>query len=139
MQSAMISTNQHYKGTPKRGKIQRREGFTLIELVVAIALLGLLYTLAAPSLLSSFEKARGRRCGGNLLLLENAKDAFLLDHPGQTLISTEQLLPYLKNGLPRCPSGGNYLNLANGSLRCACSLKEQSTAGESDGLHDAGF
>ena len=135
----MTFTNKHRGRALTLGRIRLRDGFTLIELVVAIALLGLLYTLAAPSLLSSFEKARGNRCGGNLLLLENAKDAFLLDHPSQTLISTDQLMPYLKNGLPRCPSGGSYLNLADGFLRCACSLKEQSIAAENDGVHDTGF
>ena len=114
-------------------------GFTFVELVVVIALLGLLYSLAAPSLLSSFEKARGRSCGGNLLLLENVKDTFLVDHPGEPLVSVEQLLPYLRNGLPKCPSGGSYLNLTNASARCACSLRAQQTGGENDGLHAAGL
>lgn len=122
-----------------RGRNLAEKGFTLIELLVVISLLGILYTLAAPSLLSSFEKARGRRCGGNLLLLENAKDAFWLDHPSQPLSSADQLLPYLKNGLPRCPSGGSYANLTDPFGRCSCSLGLQLAAGEGEGVHDAGL
>jgi prepilin-type N-terminal cleavage/methylation domain-containing protein len=117
----------------------KTKGFTLIELVVVIALLGLLYTLAAPSLLSSFEKARGKHCGGNLLLLENAKDAFVLDHPSQPMTSPAQLLPYLKNGIPQCPSGGTYLNLTDTFTRCSCSLDQHGGSGQNDGVHDSGL
>lgn len=119
--------------------LEPRAGFTLVELVVVIALLGLLYTLAAPSLLSSFERARGKRCGANLLLLENVKDTFLLDHPGETLSSEGQLLPYLRDGFPKCPCGGTYLNLADAFARCACSLNQQVSEGVYDGVHDTGY
>ncbi|RFC45800.1 MAG: pseudopilin PulG [Verrucomicrobia bacterium] len=115
------------------------QGYTLLELTVVVALLGLLYTLAAPSVLSSFEKARGRRCAANLLLLESAKDAFSLDHPGQTLTSAGQLLPYLKHGMPSCPSGGVYMNLTEAFAGCACSLNAQGSGVEKDGVHDSGL
>lgn len=114
-------------------------GFTLLELIVSVTLLGLLYTLAAPSILSSFEKAKGRRCGANLLLLENAKDAFALDHPGQSITSSAQLLPYLRNGLPVCPAGGTLLNLTDAFAGCACTLNTQIVDNEHDGVHDTGL
>jgi prepilin-type N-terminal cleavage/methylation domain-containing protein len=122
-----------------QSKKHGNQGYTLLELTVVVALLGLLYTLAAPSVLSSFEKARGRRCAANLLLLENAKDGFFLDYPGQTLTSTGQLLPYMKHGMPSCPSGGVYLNLTETFAGCACSLNAQGSGVEKDGVHDSGL
>lgn len=114
-------------------------GFTLIELIVVVTLMGILFSLAAPSVMSSMEKTRGRRCGANLLLLENAKDAYLLDHPGQAITSNNRLLPYLKHGMPRCPSGGAYSNLTEPMAPCSCTLNIQTTADEHDGIHDPGL
>ena len=117
----------------------RAKAFTLIELITVITLMGILFTLAAPSVLSSMEKVRGRRCSASLLLLENAKDAYLLDHPGQAITSANSLLPYLRNGMPQCPSGGAYGNLAELLAPCTCTLNSQTAAAEHDGIHDLGL
>ena len=137
--SAMKTSISCQSGAALAVRGAKERGFTLIELLVVVTLLGILYTLCAPSLLSSFERARGRRCGANLLLLENAKDAFLLDHPGQPLTSSDKLIPYLKNGLPQCPSGGSYSNLTDPFARCACSIGIEVPKGENDGVHAAAF
>lgn len=134
--------NPNYR-SPKPASIPPQSiphrAFTLIELIVVLTLMGILFTLVAPSVLSSMEKTRGRRCGANLLLLENAKEAYLLDHPGQAITSTKLLMSYLKHGMPQCPSGGAYANLTNPVSPCSCTLNIQIAADAHDGIHDPGL
>ena len=116
-----------------------RAGFTLIEMAATVALVSLLASLAAPSLMGSLEKSRGKRCGVNLLLIEGAKVSFFLDHPWDTLTTPDQLAPYLPEGLPQCPAGGVYKNLTERFQRCECSANGQRGDSLADGLHDATF
>ncbi|MEY5025874.1 MAG: hypothetical protein RLZZ244_1402 [Verrucomicrobiota bacterium] len=135
------------------GKGER--GFTLIELVTVIVLLGLLSGLAVPSFLQTLAKSRGKQCGSYLLMIEHAKDSFWIDHPGQEILSEEQLVPYItavfydptdptKRVLPRCPEGGSYSNQLDRTKRCACSLDTlvgtpPNQVSNRDGIHDSGL
>ncbi len=130
---------QHKTQTRPPERCHLSAGFTLLELLVVVSLLGLLSTLAAPSILFALEKARGRRCGANLLLLEAAKEAYYLEHPTEALRFVEQLLPYLRQGMPACPSGGLYSNLYERLASCSCSLNGKDGDGPVDGAHDCGF
>jgi len=109
--------------------------FTLLELLVVVALIALLTALAVPGYRRYLESSRGQRCSANILLLETAKDSFVADHPGQAIASPDDLVPYLKYGLPGCPSGGSYSNITDRYARVTCSAK---VGGTLNGLHDYG-
>ena len=109
--------------------------FTLLELLVVVALIALLTALAVPGYRRYLESSRGQRCSANILLLETAKDSFIADHPGQPIASASDLTPYLKYGMPVCPSGGSYSNITDRYARVTCSAKIGSTP---NGLHDYG-
>ena len=110
-------------------------GFTLLELLIVVALIAILTALAVPGFRRYLESSRGQRCSANILLLENAKDAFVIDNPGQAVPSNAALLPYLKFGMPKCPSGGTYSKITDRYSRVSCSAKVGSTL---NGLHDYG-
>jgi len=116
---------------PRQSRIS---GFTLTELLTVMIVVGCIAALAMPAYTSLKAQSQGQRCSANLHLIESAKDSFIKDNPGQTLTSTSQLLPYLKYGMPTCPSGGTYSNVLDPYTRTSCSADN----GTNDGLHDYG-
>ena len=59
--------------------IRRRRGFTLIELVVVIAIVALLVSIAAPRYFTSVERARENALRSSLAVMRNAIDQFATD------------------------------------------------------------
>jgi len=108
--------------------------FTLLELIAAMAVAGVLTALAVPGYQRIMANNHGVRCGANIILIENAKNAWVADNPGVALSSTNNLLPYLPYGFPSCPAGGTYGNVTDLYSHVTCSADN----GVIDGLHDYG-
>lgn len=79
-----------------------KEGFTLIELVIVIAILALLLALAIPRYQQSHLTSQATTHNGNVRVLKNAALLYLTDHPGEENVSVEALKDYLEDGkLPK--------------------------------------
>ena len=59
---------------------QSRSGFTLTELMIVVALIGLLTSLAVPNLAKARDTSRLNMIYTNLRALDAAKDQWALDH-----------------------------------------------------------
>lgn len=57
-----------------------RAGFTLLEVMVVIVILGVLASLVVPNLLGNKEKAIGKKAISDIVALENALDMYRLDN-----------------------------------------------------------
>ena len=57
-----------------------RAGFTLLEVMVVIVILGLLASLVVPNLLGNKEKADRQKAISDIVALENALDMYRLDN-----------------------------------------------------------
>lgn len=100
----------------------RHAGFTLLELLVVIVIIGLLTSIVGPRFFAQLGKSNTRIASAQIASLEKALDQYRLDvghYP-----STEQGLqalnaqpsgeenwqgPYLKNAVPLDPWGHNYI------------------------------
>ena len=60
-----------------------RRGFSLVELMIAVAALGILAALVAPAMIGAIEVAKRTACASNLHQLGIAMHAYLRDHDGQ--------------------------------------------------------
>jgi general secretion pathway protein G len=93
------------------GKARRDEGFTLIELMIVLFIIGLLVALVAPRLMSRVGKAKQKAAQAQIHLLATALDLFNLDvghYP-----TTEEGLKALREKPEDLPSwGGPYLDKA---------------------------
>jgi general secretion pathway protein G len=97
-------------------------GFTLIELIVVVAIIGLLAGLVVPQFIKQEEKATAKAARAQIELLGTALDTFRLD-VGRYPTSQEGLQalnqkpggadrwegPYLKKELPNDPWGKPYI------------------------------
>jgi general secretion pathway protein G len=90
---------------------QREAGFTLIELMIVLFILGLLAALVAPRLMGRVGKAKQKTAQAQLQLLGTALDLFHLDvgrYP-----TTEEGLRVLKEKPNNLPGwGGPYMDKA---------------------------
>ncbi len=89
----------------------RRSGFTLIEIMIVIGIIGLLMLAAMPNLLNAQKRAKAGICRMNIENIEGAKAQWALnERKKDTDTPTEDdLKSYLKdNKFPTCPAGGTY-------------------------------
>lgn len=103
-------------------KDQRQAGFTLIELMIVLFILGLLAALVAPRLMGRVGKAKQKAAQAQIQMLSTALDLFHLDvgrYPSEeeglkVLVQKPDNLPqwsgpYLEKGVPKDPWGREYI------------------------------
>ena len=61
---------------------RRNKGFSIIELVLVVAMIGILSTLIMPFLIDALHRAKQRRTMGELALLGGAWMSWLTDQSG---------------------------------------------------------
>ena len=88
-----------------------RAGFTLIEIMIVVLIIGILLSIAIPNFVKTRETTRTKSCVENLTKIQGAKEMWAMDNnKGATAAvnaATDLVPDYLKK-LPACPSGGTY-------------------------------
>jgi general secretion pathway protein G len=90
----------------------RVKGFTLVEIMIVVAIIGIIISIAIPAFLRARENSRGRACQENLIKIDGAVEQWALDFRqsnGAPVDMAGIVGPtlYIKR-TPLCPSGGDY-------------------------------
>ena len=95
-----------------KNKMRVSNGFTLVEIMIVVAIIGILASLAIPNFVTARHKAYETTCISNLRCIDNAKQQWAFEQRRQDSDTPQgsDLQPYLgrtaAGSLPACPVDG---------------------------------
>ena len=77
----------------------RRGGFTLVEIMIVVAIIALLASIAVPNFLRARMRSQATTVLTEARMVDAARDQYLMEHPtAPDTVTWAQLQPYLKDG-----------------------------------------
>ena len=102
----------------------RKSGFTLVEIMIVVAIIGLLAAIAIPNFMKARTTAQRNACINNLRQLDGAKEQWALENK-KTSTDTPTMADLIGSDkyikvTPACPANGTY-TVGDMSTKPTCS------------------
>src|SRR5258705_1509897 len=95
-------------------RASRKAGFTLVEIMIVVAIIGLLAAIAMPNFVKARTTSQQNACINNLRQFDGAAQQWALEtkQSANATVTSTLIKPYVKltstGALPACPANGSY-------------------------------
>lgn len=88
----------------------RTGGFTFLEIMIVVMVIGILASIAVPNFLIARDKGQTKVCAKNLRQIADAKEqhALTANIPSGAPVGWDDIVPDYIETIPKCPAGGEY-------------------------------
>ena len=116
----IVSKKIKMKNGDKTMRTRKNKGFTLVEIMIVVAIIGLLAAIAIPSFLRARTTSQQNSCVNNLRQIDGAKDVYALENNNATPGALTALVSTYIKRTPVCPANGTYnLNALTATPTCS--------------------
>jgi len=91
--------------------MSKKQGFTLVEIMIVVAIIGLLAAIAIPSFVKARNTSQQNACINNLRQIDGGKEQWAMASKSSdgSAVVTVSVDEYIKGATtPECPGGGTY-------------------------------
>jgi prepilin-type N-terminal cleavage/methylation domain-containing protein len=99
-------------------QVSHKAGFTLVEIMIVVAIIGLLAAIAVPNFVKARTNSQKNACINNLRQIYSAKQQWALEYNQSSTATppSDSIKPYMGRGnsgsSPVCPAGGSGATFA---------------------------
>ena len=106
-----------------------QRGFTLIEIMIVVAIIGMLMMIAVPNVVKARKSSQANACMANMKNIDSTIELYKMEQRANpsdlnALVSAG----YFKQ-VPTCPAGGTYTMPADENSGVTCSIAEHNQVG----------
>jgi prepilin-type N-terminal cleavage/methylation domain-containing protein len=102
---------------------RREKGFTLIEIMIVVLIIGILISTVMPTFLKAKRTTNTRMCIKNMQVIDTAKNEWVMENglAGSAVPNAGDLIGYMRSStFPTCPEGADPYQMTSADTKTEC-------------------